>query len=116
MKKIKPLVLLAAFLPGICFGDDAIYVHNGFFTASGFRELAQSTKQIYSMGLIDGILLAPLYGADKEKMVVLESCIEGMSGDQIAAIFDKYIQDHPERWHGNMHAVGFSAMKQACEG
>ena len=50
----------------------------------------------------------------KLKMEKFETCIIGMNGSQLTAIFDKYLAEHPERWHQSMHTLAFVALKEAC--
>jgi hypothetical protein len=94
--------------------DGSVLIQNGFIKGNDFRVLDSGSKNMYSMGLVDGILLSPLYGAPKLKLEKFESCTTGMNGSQLAAIFDKYLAAHPERWHQSMHTLAFVALKEAC--
>jgi hypothetical protein len=38
-----------------------------------------------------------------------------MTNGQMAAIVDKYVADHPERWHENIPEIIASAIGKACE-
>ena len=93
------------------FADDGVLIHEGWITGNTFRAFEVESKNVYVVGLIDGIFLSPFYGASKEN---LEQCTTGMTGQQVVAIFDKYLQKKPERWHLSMHVNGFSALKEAC--
>ncbi len=94
--------------------DGSILIQNGFIKGNDFRILDGPSKNMYSMGLIDGILLSPLYGAPKSKLEKFEGCTTGMNGTQISAILDKYLAAHPERWHQSMHTLAFAALEEAC--
>lgn len=69
------------------------------------------------MGILDGMLLAPAFGApdDGTKLKSLGTCIEGMTNVQVKAIIDKFLKDHPERWNNPMHTVAFTAMMEGCQ-
>jgi len=48
---------------------EGVAIHHGFYT--------EGQRWTYVSGVIEGMLLAPLYGAPKSKMVWIESCIVG---------------------------------------
>ena len=95
-------------------GEPAVFIKTGFVTGSMYRTISPDTRQAYAMGLIDGMLLSPFFDAKKQKLEWLERCATGMSNEQVAAIFDKYLRDNPGRWHESMHVLGWAAMKAAC--
>lgn len=115
MKNSKILFLLALLYPAICNAEESVLIHKGFITGNTFRALDPTSKNVYATGLIDGILLAPLYGAPEKNLDSFEACTIGMTGQQVVAIFEKYLRDNPDRWHQSMHVIGFSAMKHACD-
>ena len=47
--------------------DQGVLIHNGFGTGHDYIKMTQSQKRVYAMGSINGILLAPFFGAPKEK-------------------------------------------------
>jgi hypothetical protein len=67
------------------------------------------------MGAINGMVIAPLFGAPKDKMRWFESDVESMTDDQVAAILSKYLQDNPGRWHDGLHVLMYSAVKEAYD-
>jgi len=67
------------------------------------------------MGVIDGMLDAPGFGAPKKKLSWLETCIVGMNGSQVAAIVDKALRDSPEHWNEPLNGGVFAAMAAACQ-
>lgn len=44
------------------------------------------------------------------------SCLTGMPYSQIVAIVDKYVKDHPEKWHHPMADTIFGALWTTCKG
>ena len=91
-----------------------VYIHNGFVSGNDYRGWSSTAKERYVIGLIEGMLLAPFFGASKEQLSWLEECATGMTSSQIVAILDKYLDENPARWHEDMHALGYVAMKDAC--
>lgn len=114
MKNGWKLLLVILLIPLMAHANDGVAVHDGFITGNIFRALDPTSKNVYATGLIDGILLAPLYGAPKEGLKNFEKCTVGMTGQQVVAIFEKYLNNNPERWHNSMHIIAFSALKGAC--
>ena len=95
----------------VVVADQGVLIHNGFGTGQDYIKMTQSQKRVYAMGAINGILLAPIFGAPKEKLQWFESYIENMTDEQIAAILSKYLQDNPGMWHDGLHILMFSAIK-----
>jgi phosphoglucomutase len=113
-KTILSLLLLAA-MPQTG-APQVTHVHNGFLKTEAFVHMSTDGKRDYAKGLVDGMLLAPLFGApdDGDKIKSFGACIEGMSDTQVAAIIEKFARDHPERWNESLNWVAFTAMTQGC--
>lgn len=93
-----------------------VTVHDGFITGETYLKWDKSYQDAYVMGIVDGMFLAPLFGAPERNVTWLEHCLVGMSDTQVAAILAKYLRDHPERWHESVHVPMYSAMKDICPG
>lgn len=115
MRNLRFLLLLMLITPFVVHADNGISVKRGFITGNTFRALDQPSKNVYATGLVDGILLAPFYGAPEERLNNFERCTAGMTGQQIVAIFEKHLKENPERWHHDMHIIAFSALREACK-
>jgi len=95
--------------------DQSVSIHQGFATGQDYIAMTQSQRRAYAMGTIDGILLAPFFGAPKEKMEWIESYLENMTDKQVATILSKYLEDNPGRWHDPLHILMYSAIKEAYD-
>jgi len=91
-----------------------VFVAGGYGTAKEFNDFSASEKHAYAVGLINGLAVSGLLGADEEKLQILHSCIHPMESTQVAAILDKYIKDHPEEWHLPLAVQSYSALRGAC--
>jgi hypothetical protein len=91
-----------------------VFVHDGFITGQEFRKMSEDLRRSYAMGIIDGMLLAPLFGARTAKTEWIDSCVVGMSDEQVTAIIMKYLERNPARWHERLHTTVYSAMIEAC--
>jgi len=115
--KTKFIVFFLIFLAAATLYavDKPILVHNGFGTGQDYIKMSESQKRAYAMGSINGMIIAPLLGAPKDKMGWLESYVENMTDEQVAAILSKYLQDNPGRWHDGLNVLMYSAVKEAYD-
>ena len=111
---MKRLAILLFMLSTSALAQDGVDIHNGFTTGEQFLRMSDPEKRAFSMGTVNGMLLAPLFGAPKERMLRIESCVEGMTGSQIAAILEKYLRDNPSLWHQTPHTAMYAALVQTC--
>jgi hypothetical protein len=113
---LQKLLVLFLFLFASGFSQDGRVVHHGFLNAEDYLELSAQQQLGYAMGVIDGMLIAPLFGApdDGARLKMLGHCVEGMRNTQVKAILDTFLKQHPERWNDPMHAVAFAATQEAC--
>lgn len=107
------LIFLAAAT--LSAADESVWIHNGFGTGQDYIKMSESQKRAYAMGAINGMIIAPLLGAPKDKMGWLEFYVENMTDEQVAAILSKYLQDNPGRWHDGLHSLMYSAVKEAYD-
>jgi hypothetical protein len=91
-------------------------IHKGFLQASQFLEFDKDYQSVYAMGLLDGMYMSPAFGAPASNKVLLEieTCVEGMKSTQVAAIIEKYVKDHPEKWNWDLKDAGYNAMLDGC--
>ena len=99
----------------VAASSEALEIKTGFITGNDYRDFSVREQRIYAIGLIDGMLLGPFFGAEKQSLGWLERCATNMNDEQVAAIFGKYLEENPTRWHQSMHTLGWFAMKEACE-
>jgi hypothetical protein len=66
------------------------------------------------MGLVDGMLLAPFFGARPANMSRLHACVVGMDDEQLTAILSEHLKAHPEQWHQSVHVMLFTALSERC--
>ncbi len=86
----------------------------GFINGNEYLSLSSDGKVKYAIGFIDGLLIAPLFGAPMERLTWLEQCTAGMNSKQIVAILEKYLTDNPEKWHKPMNGLSLKALKKSC--
>jgi hypothetical protein len=122
MKRTLAVFLSAVVASSILYaqqkGDDLrdVRIHKGFVKARLYLDFGDDGQRAYAMGLLDGMYMAPAFGApDNDKVLVrIANCIEGMQSSQVAAIIGKYVRDHPEKWDRDLKDAGYSAVLEAC--
>ena len=112
MRKI--LVALSFVAVGTLSAASTVVIHKGIFTGDEFLELDSDQRRIYAAGLIDGMFLAPFFGAPRTDLKWFEDCVKGMQDDQVAAILQKRLHDHPSDWSQYAHTEMYAALKATC--
>jgi hypothetical protein len=113
MKHLLPLIALIAFVT-IHANQQTIKISPGFFTAKDYLDMTDTEKRAYATGEINGMLVAPFFGAPEENLNWLKTCTGKMSDEQIAAILTKYIAEQPNQMQANLNVVTFNAIRDAC--
>jgi hypothetical protein len=72
-------------------------------------DIPDGQKGAYVMGLLDMYSYLTYY-FDSESYPDFRGKIERMTGIQIAAIFDNYLEEHPEEWHFSGAMIFYSAI------
>ena len=121
MSRFLPSILVVAYLlipiaPVFSFAEEDTFLKSGFLTGNQFLAMSNKAQSTYAMGVIDGMLLAPLFNAPKRNMYWLEVCVEGMSNEQVAAILRKELASNPGTWHHPVHITMYNAMIETCPG
>lgn len=94
--------------------DRPVIVKRGFYSGSDYRNAPASARQVYVMGLIDGMFYSPMLGAPKKSVMPLEQCASTMQSPQLMAIADQYTARHPETWDLDMNGTFVLAMGEVC--
>jgi hypothetical protein len=113
MKLLLPLVALVAFIT-IHAGQQTVKIGPGFFTGKDYLDMTDTEKRAYATGGINGMLVAPFFGAPEGNLDWLKTCSAKMSDEQIASTLTRYIRDQPNQLQANLNVVTFNAMRQAC--
>jgi len=113
MKHLLPLIALIALVT-IHANQQTIKISPGFFSAKDYLDMTDTEKRAYATGEINGMLVAPFFGAPEENVNWLKTCTSKMSDEQIAAILTKYISDQPNQMQTNLNVVTFNAIRDAC--
>lgn len=114
MKKLLAIILLLASIPVYAHLQERVWVSSGFLKGKDYLDFTAEEKRAYAMGVMNGMLVAPLLGAPQEKVAWLEKCTTDMIDEQVSAIITKYLNDHPGEWHHQMNVLSLKAMMATC--
>ena len=122
MKRFRlPLaaVLAAVFgallsLATVDANQQRVSIGPGFFTGKDFLDMTDNERRAYSTGAINGMLVAPLFGAPEDNVNWLKTCTAKLSDEDIAAILTRYIRDNENQWNYSLNVLTFNALRNAC--
>lgn len=113
MRRFLPLIALIAFIT-VSANQKKVTISGGFFTGKDYLEMSDTEKRAYATGGINGMLVAPFFGAPEENLNWLKTCTGKMSDEQLAAILTRYIREQPNHLDSNLNVVTFNAIRDAC--
>ena len=113
MKYLLPLIALLAFVT-VYANQQRVKISPGFFTGKEYLEMSDTERRAYVTGDINGMLVAPFFGAPEENLNWLKTCTGKMSDEELAAIVTKFIHEQPDQMQANLNVVTFNAVREAC--
>ena len=113
MKHLLPLLALIAFV-SVYANQQTVKISPGFFTGKDYLDMSDTEKRAYVTGGINGMLVAPFFGAPEENLSWLKTCTGKMSDEQLAAIVTQFIRDKPNHVDTNLNVLTFNAIRDAC--
>jgi hypothetical protein len=114
MKRFLPLLALVAFVT-VYAHQQKVTISAGFFTGKDYLEMTDTERRAYATGGINGMLVAPFFGAPEENVSWLKTCSAKMPDEQIAGILTRYIREQPNQMDTNLNVITFNAMRDACK-
>ena len=113
MRRLLPLIALIAFAT-VYGSQQKVAISGGYFTGKDYLEMTDTERRAYATGAINGMLVAPFFGAPQENLNWLKECTGKMSDEQLAAVLTNHIKDQPNNLQLNLNVVTFNALREAC--
>ena len=113
MKRFLPVIALITFI-SVYASQQTVSISGGFFNGRDYLDMSDTERRAYVTGAINGMLVAPFFGAPQENLNWLKTCTGKMSDDQLAAVLTSYIQGQPSNMQANLNVVTFNALQQTC--
>jgi hypothetical protein len=110
---IAPITLAA--LARVYTGtQQTVSIGPGFFSGKDYLDMTDSERRAYATGAINGMLVAPFFGAPPDNLAWLKSCTAKMSDEDLAGIITRYINSQESQLNFNLNVVTFNALRNAC--
>ena len=113
MKRL--LLLIALAFVTVSANQQTVKISPGFFSGKDYLDMSDTEKRAYVTGEINGMLVAPFFGAPEENLAWLKTCSGKMSDEDLAAILSRFIRDQPGQMQTNLNVVTFNALREACK-
>jgi hypothetical protein len=113
MKRLLPLIALLAFVT-VYANQQRVKISPGFFTGKDYLDMSDTERRAYATGEINGMLVAPFFGAPEENLNWLKTCTGKMSDEELASIVTRFIREQPAQTQANLNVVTFTAVRDAC--
>src|SRR6478736_6638527 len=92
-----------------------VTISRGFFTGKDYFEMSDTEKRAYATGAVNGMLVAPFFGAPEERLAWFKTCTAKLSDEETAAILTRYLSSNPDQLGMSLNVVTFNALKDACD-
>ena len=112
MKYLLALITLIVAI-NVYAHQQTVKISPGFFTAKDYLDMSDTERRAYVTGEVNGMLVAPFFGAPEENMSWLKTCSGKMSDEELASILTRYIRDQPNQTQ-NLNVATFAALRDAC--
>lgn len=114
MKRLLALFALLLFV-NVYAHQQTVKISPGFFNGKDYLDMSDTEKRAYVTGQINGMLVAPFFGAPEENLNWLKTCSSKMSDEDLAAILSRFLRDQPGQMQANLNVVTFNALREACK-
>jgi hypothetical protein len=117
---MKQLLLLAALLAlsiTLASGyanQQKVSIGPGYFTGKEYLEMTDNERRAYGTGAVNGMLVAPFFGAPEDNLNWLKTCTAKLSDEDIAVILTRYVRDNESQSSYNLNVLTFNALRNAC--
>jgi hypothetical protein len=113
MKRLLAVITLIAAI-NVYANQQTVKISPGFFTAKDYLDMNETERRAYVTGQINGMLVAPFFGAPEENLSWLKTCSSKMSDEEVAGIVSRYVRDHANQMNFSLNVVTFNALRQSC--
>ena len=113
MKYLFLLFALFGFV-SVYANQQQVKVSRGFFTAKDYMSMSDTERRAYATGAINGMLVAPFFGAPEENLSWLKTCTGSMSDERLAGVLGDHIRNQPNQLDSSLNVVTFTAIREYC--
>ena len=113
---MKRVIIVLALLTcmNVFASQQRVSISRGFFTGRDYFEMSDTEKRAYATGAVNGMLVAPFFGAPEERLGWFKTCTAKLSDEQLSAILTRYIGNDSNQLSMSLNVVTFNALKDTC--
>lgn len=114
---LRAACVLAAVVAGVQADAQerkTVVIYSGYMTGEDCIRDSDESMASYMMGVVNGLLISPFYGAPEQRLKPLSQCLTGVTSTQLAATLKKWLKENPERWHDGCHVAASMALQRMC--
>ncbi len=86
----------------------------GFVNGNMWRDWPLNVRISYIFGTVDGFLYSNTFGANENITGLIQNCLADNEGEQMLAIVEQYMRDHPDNWNEGMNHNVWWAIYDVC--
>src|ERR1044072_6039494 len=109
---MKRLLAGLALITVVNANQQTAKISPGFFSGKDYLDMSDTEKRAYVTGEINGMLVAPFFGAPEENLAWLKTCSAKISDEDLAALLTRFIRDQPGQMQTNLNVVTFNALRE----
>ena len=91
-----------------------VSISRGYFNGRDYFEMSDTEKRAYATGAVNGMLVAPFFGAPEERLQWFKTYTAKLSDEQLASILTSYISNDSNQLSMSLNVVTFNAIKDSC--
>jgi hypothetical protein len=113
VRRIAAVLVLVISLPALA-QDAGVRIMGGYITGKDFMDMDGLEKRAYVAGVLEGMLLAPAFGAKNEDMDWFLACTAEVGVEDFRKHMFDYIRSRDELWNNRSPAKMYRAARDIC--
>ena len=114
MRQLLLLAAVVALFSVSAGSQQTVSIGPGFFSGKDYLDMTENERRAYATGAINGMLVAPFFGAPQDNLNWLKTCTGKLSDEELAAIITRYIAPRESELNYNLNILTFNALRNAC--
>ena len=114
MKRVVIVLGLLACV-NVFASQQRVSISRGYFSGRDYFDMSDTEKRAYATGAVNGMLVAPFFGAPEERLRWFKTCTAKLSDEQLAEILTRYISNDSNQLSMSLNVVTFNALKDTCD-
>ena len=113
MRRIAAALVLLVSLP-VLAQDSGVRIMGGYVGGREFMDMDGLEKRAYVAGILEGMLLAPAFGAKNEDMDWFLACTAEVGVEDFRKHIFEYVRTRDDLWNNRSPAKVYRAVREIC--